>query len=521
MRSSQMLERERKLLKICEDPTHFAELILGHDVWSKQDEILQSVAHYPRTAVKACHASSKTFTAAELVLWWITSQPDRIAVTTAPTWLQVERLLWGEIRTAAANAKITYPKPSATELKLGTNRYAIGLATNEGVRFQGFHGSVLVVVDEAPGVMPEIWEAIESIRAGGDVRVLALGNPLISSGPFYDAFTANREAWNLITISAFDTPNLQGLTIESLLKLSEEELDQNVRPYLTTRRWVKEKYSEWGLGHPLWESRVLGNFPLQSDNALISLTWLEQAKLREDGDGEVCAGLDVAGPGEDETVLCVRRGPKIVLLRAWAGRDARGDVLAALEPYKAKLEKVNVDTVGIGFFMAQHLRDHGLPVMEINVGESSRDSDKYANLKAEYYWGFRMRAQSGDLAGLKDEKTIAQIAGIRYSHNARGQIVIESKADARKRGVKSPDRAEAVILAFAERPPSVYGYIDFLKHEQARIDNQQPTTTESCSKCGATTCIVRIPGGLRCNHCGNQTFEAPDCKIWTRRDLKF
>jgi hypothetical protein len=216
----QMLERERKLLNVLEDPTHFAEVILGHDVWSKQNEILQSVAHYPRTAVKACHASSKTFSAAEVTLWWITSRPDGIVVTTAPTWLQVERLLWGEIRTAAANAKITYPKPSATELKLGPNRYAVGLATNEGVRFQGFHGSVLVVVDEAPGVMPEIWEAIEGIRAGGDVRVLALGNPLISSGPFYDAFTANREAWNLITISAFDTPNLQGpyhgVTIEAL-----------------------------------------------------------------------------------------------------------------------------------------------------------------------------------------------------------------------------------------------------------------------------------------------------------------
>jgi hypothetical protein len=196
-------------------------------------------------------------------------------------------------------------------------------------------------------------------------------------------------------------------------------------------------------------------------------------------------------------------------------------VLAALEPYKTKLANVNVDTVGIGYGMALHLKDHGLPVTEINVGESSRDSVKYANLKAEYYWGLRMRAQSGDLAGLKDEKTIAQIAGIRYSHNARGQIVIESKEDARKRGVKSPDRAEAVILAFAERPPIVYGYNEYLKQEEAGIDNQQSATIESCSKCGATTCIVRIPGGLRCNHCGNQTFEAPDCKIWTRRDLKF
>ena len=218
-------------------------------------------------------------------------------------------------------------------------------------------------------------------------------------------------------------------------------------------------------------------------------------------------------------MLCLRRGPKIELLRHWAEHDPRGAVLAALLPYKSQLKNLNVDTVGLGYYLAKHLKDHGLPVTEINVGESSRDSDKYANLKAEYYWGFRMRAQSGDLAGLKDEKTIAQLAGIRYSHNARGQIVIESKEDARKRGVKSPDRAEAVILAFAERPPIVYGYTEFLKREQARIHNQQPAKVESCSKCGATTCIIRIPGGHRCNHCGHHMFQAPDCKVWTRRDV--
>jgi hypothetical protein len=144
-------------------------------VWSKQHDILQSVAKHSRTAVKACHSSSKTFTAAEVVLWWITSHEEAIAVTTAPTWTQVERLLWGEIRNAVYRARIKYPKPTTSSLQLGPGRYALGLSTNEGVRFQGFHGNVLVVLDEAPGIMPEIYEAIEGIRAGGDVRVLALG----------------------------------------------------------------------------------------------------------------------------------------------------------------------------------------------------------------------------------------------------------------------------------------------------------------------------------------------------------
>lgn len=449
------------------DPSQFTHAMLGHDIWSKQHEILQSVAKFPRTAVKACHASGKTFIAAAAVLWWITHHQEAIAVTTAPTWTQVERLLWGEIHNMVLRSKISNPKPSATSLQLGPNRYAMGLSTNEGVRFQGFHGNVLVVLDEAPGILPEIYEAIEGIRAGGDVRMLALGNPVISSGPFYDAFTTNRERWNLIAISAFDTPNLAGVTLEQLLELPDELLDENQRRYLTTRRWAKEKYFEWGPGHPLWESRVLGNFPLQSEDALLSLTWLEQAKLRTEGEREVWAGVDVAGPGESETVLCVRRGPRIVLLQAWA-KDSRGAVLAALGRFKSELKGINVDSVGVGEYFGKHLRDQGMPVNEVNVGQSAREAEKFSNLKAELYWNLRLRAESGNIAGLTDEKAIAQLASIRYSHNSRGQVVIESKEDARKRGVKSPDRAEAIMLAFAERRTRQYGLLELFMQEAAK-----------------------------------------------------
>lgn len=97
-----------------------------------------------------------------------------------------------------------------------------------------------------------------------------------------------------------------------------------------------------------------------------------------------------------------------------------------------------------------HLLDLGFPAVAVNVGERPRDNEKFANLKAELYWGLRLRAEAGDMSGLLDDKTIGQLAGIRYKHNARGQIQIESKEDARKRGVKSPDRAESVMLAFAE-----------------------------------------------------------------------
>src|SRR5207249_6850366 len=185
--------------------------------------------------------------------------------TTAPRWTQVERVLWGEIHKAVAMSRVAYPPLNQTELRLGPDNYAIGLSTDQGIRFQGFHGRLLLVLDEAPGVRADIYEAIEGIRAGGDVHILALGNPIVPSGPFYDAFASNRQGWATFTIDAFDTPNLAGLTLEHLLALPDAELDLNPRPYLVSRRWVREKWHEWGEASPLWQARVRGQFPVQSE----------------------------------------------------------------------------------------------------------------------------------------------------------------------------------------------------------------------------------------------------------------
>src|ERR1039458_6244565 len=140
-------------------PNGFVRGVLGHHIWSMPRKILDSVATNRRTAVKSCHASGKTFTSAEAALWWITKYSDGIAITTAPTDAQVEKLLWGEIRKAMLTSKIKYPTPTKKMLMLGEGNYAYGRSTNEGVNFQGFHSNhLLFIFDEAPGVHPEIWE---------------------------------------------------------------------------------------------------------------------------------------------------------------------------------------------------------------------------------------------------------------------------------------------------------------------------------------------------------------------------
>jgi phage terminase large subunit len=468
------------------DPGEFSSALLHHDLYPVQDEIMQSVASRARTAVKACHASGKTFVAADAVLWWPTRFEDGIVVTTAPTWTQVEKLLWGNVHMAAAGSSVGYPKLHKTEIELDKDNYAIGLSTNEGVRFQGWHGRILVILDEAPGVIPEIWEAIEGIRAGGQVHVLALGQPSVLGGPFHMAFHRPLSGWNTITISAFDTPNLLGTCIRpgtvddtgrpivfgdpdglNLLEATEEELDVAPRPYLTLRRWVLEKWFEWGEpGSPLWDIKVMGDFPEQSEDALLSLKWIEAAKTIILGhtDAPIRAGIDVAGPGSAETVVSLRQGPNRLSIRAFTHADARGPVIRHLRDEEARLsaaygrkveiQQVNVDAIGQGHYFGLGVQDADFKVRFVNVQHTfGIDPKKFRYQKDAYYWHLRELFRKREIGGVNAAREIEQLLTIRYFENHKGQVEIVPKEDMVKDGIPSPDWAEADMLAYAPDAP--------------------------------------------------------------------
>ena len=468
-RCAPVTPEEIAIAEAIEDPVLFASAMLGINLWPIQAAIAHSVRDNDRTVVKACHSSGKTLLAAVLALWWLAAFEDGIVVTTAPTDLQVKTLLWGEITKLISTSVYPFPVPHQKEIRFPNHpgRFGLGFATsvtqnNQGVRFQGFHGHILIILDEAPGVHPAIWEAIRGIRAGGTVHVLALGNPTINSGPFFDSFGKDRANINTYTISAFDTPNLMGLDINALKKMAKERPDllaKNKRPYLTTRGWVLECFEELGPEHPSYQSRVLGQFPKQSDSSLLSLAWLEMAKLRDwraKEHNNVVVGIDVAGPGEDETVLAARDGCDFLGIDAYPDADPRGKVVARLLEWGPRLKVVNIDSVGIGEGLYRHVADifepKGVEVNPVNVGEATEDPEKYTGLKAELYWGLRQRLKDDDFCcnGEFDDRAISQLAGLRYGQNPRGQTFIEKKEDARKRGTKSPDRAEAIMLAFAK-----------------------------------------------------------------------
>jgi hypothetical protein len=542
-----MSERDRLLREIsliARDPVRFVREILRDNPWSVQEEILRSVATRSQTAVKACNSSGKTRIAAAVLLWWIIRYSDGVAVTTAPTFEQVQKLLWGEIHQAIGRCRdFKWPAANLTEIKLSPGNYAVGLSTNKGVNFQGFHSPhLLIAVDEAPGVDAEIWEAIEGARAGGEVRLVILGNPTTTSGFFYDAFTNQRQLWNTISIDAFDTPNLAGFTLEYLRQLPrnlpESDPVFQFKPYpsLSTRRWVYEKYWTWGEESPLWQARVRGEFPTNLEDALIPLSWLELARKRATSgtDGTLYAGIDVAGPGKDETCVVVRdESGTIVAQSAWVKPDPRGEVVNFLAPFKARLQSVNVDRVGLGEYFARHLQDLGYRVEFVNVASAARRPANFSNLKAELYWSLRERFEKGDIAGLTDELTIQQLASIRFEYNSRGLVVIESKEDARKRGVSSPDRAEALMLAFSDVRPYAITFLEKQlahrrqcevaiaqgrklpdrpksplekRYEEQREKYKQQRSVEHCADCDEPLGRERIEaGGLAyCQKCANK-----------------
>lgn len=446
------------------DPVQFQSAILGRNIWKTQRDICRAILDHERVSVKSCHASGKTFVASGLVPWWLIRYQKGIVINTAPTMRQV-KLMWNEIALACRECKIALPEPGSTSLKLSENRYAMGVSSSRGVNIQGFHGDhVLIIADEAPGIEPEIWDSLEGVMAGGDIRLLKLGNPTVPSGNFYEDFTRGRSSVKTFTISAFDTPNFEGVTMERLLQMSDDELGVSVSPYLIGRRWVKDRYIRWGPNNPRFQSRVLGLFPSQADDAVFSLEWIEKAALDPEPEqlerlkGRVIqVGIDVAGPGDDESTMVARVGGAVLLQKAWSLPDPRGEIAVALGNLRAlrdyKLGPVVVDAVGIGYGMALHLADLGFEVHAFNAGASPVDSEHFVNAKAEAHWSLREWMERGAIRGVTDEEAQAQMSGIKYRHTPSGRIEIESKEDMRKRGAASPDRAEALVMAFVPIVP--------------------------------------------------------------------
>ena len=98
--------------------------------------------------------------------------------------------------------------------------------------------------------------------------------------------------------------------------------------------------------------------------------------------------------------------------------------------------------------MVDRLREQGYGVRGINGAHAARQRNIFANLRAEGYWRLRELFETREIAIPPDQQLMGELAGLRYKYDSQGRILIESKDDMRKRGVPSPDKADALMLAF-------------------------------------------------------------------------
>jgi hypothetical protein len=447
-------------------PVEYQHKVLGRKLWRIQRQICKAVTTKHSVSIKGCHGSGKTFTIAGLVPYVLQTRTADLVLTIAPTLRQV-KLMWREIDTAISAIPSQLPERTTTEWHLDEKRYAIGFSSSKGVNAQGFHGlRVLILADEAIGISTDLWDVIDGIAMAGDVRVVKLCNPTVPSGPVFDDFHKRRgdKGHECITISAFDTPNLHGLTMESLLQLSDDELDYAPFPMLARRRAVIDLYNKWGPTNPRFISRVLGEFPSQSDDSVFRLEWIERAALPYEPDDfkpysqaklYMQIGIDVAGPGCDETVATARIGPFVVAQQAWPDADPTDACMQWISAQQLRFPGHPVvlvgDTVGIGYYFMRYLaRSYEVRCFVANAAPV--DPVMYWDAKAEAYFYLRECMRDNHVIGLADETTQAQLSDIRYRERS-GKIEIESKRESKARGGNSPDRAESLIMAYCRLVP--------------------------------------------------------------------
>ena len=439
----------REAAGIAPTPLEFASDILGVKLWAKQEEVLGSLVDHRRVAVKLGNGLGKGFCAAVALLWFLYAHRDAaIALSTAPTFRQVRHILWRQVhRLYRPNAQLLGGKMLDTRWEIADDRYAMGLSAESADQFQGFHSpNTLIVVDEAEGVSDEIYEAIEAVMTSADPLLLLIGNPTIVTGAFRRAFYEERHLYHNITISALDSPNVQE--------------GRTVIPGLTSARWVEERRETWGEDNPIYRARVLGEFPDQAEDTLISLSdveaaarrWAEgQAEYAGDGSDEVVLAVDVARFGSDRSVILRRRGSRVMDVRTFRNMDTMqlaGWVAAAIQ--EASPERVCVDEIGVGAGVVDRLKEQGFPIKGINVARRASQDDVFANVRAEGYWRLKELFAAGQIAIPNDHQLMGELSALRYSYDSQGRVLMESKDSMRQRGLPSPDKADALMLAFLE-----------------------------------------------------------------------
>ncbi len=196
-----------------------------------------------------------------------------------------------------------------------------------------------------------------------------------------------------------------------------------------------------------WDALDVGNYLFKYADIRAAV----ERKVEENKNDAKVFGLDIARFGDDNSVACVRQGQKIIWLKQWAKTDlmsTTGNAMDIIKPMKPSV--VKVDSTGIGAGVADRLRELKVNAKDVDFGGSAKDKERYENIRAEEYWNLAKCFQDGEISIPDDGELIAQLSSIKYKFASDGRFMIEKKEDMKKRGIKSPDKADAVMLSFME-----------------------------------------------------------------------
>jgi phage terminase large subunit len=384
------------------------------------------------------------------MLWFMLTRAPVKVVVTAPTASQLFDALFGECRRWAkllppAIADLIEIKSDRIELKASPEEAFISARTSRAEQpdaLQGIHAEyVLLVVDEAPGVSEAVFEAAGGSMSGHNATTLLLGNPTRTQGYFYDTFYRLASEWKNLHVSCLDSPRV-------------------------SREYVSEMASRYGEGSNAYRVRVLGEFPLADDDTLIGLELAQSAIERDvvqNPGAPILWGLDVARFGTDSSALCKRQA-NVVLepVKTWRNLDLMALTGAVLHEWestdpKDRPAEILVDSIGLGAGVVDRLRELKLPCRGINVGESPAIKGQYANLRAELWAKTKAWLEARDCKLPRDERLVNELSSPRYSFMSNGKLKLESKDDMKRRGLASPDVADAFVLTFASDAATVGG----------------------------------------------------------------
>ncbi len=435
----------------------FVTEVLGvEDIAPYQERILRALVKYRKVSVRGLHGLGKTAIAAWIVSWGMSCfEGDTKVATTASNWAQLTHFLWPEINKWATKAnwgklgiQMRRNKEILTQSIKRGNSEAFAMTSKNADAIEGAHAAnMFYILDEAKTIPKDIFDAAEGAlsTAGSDTDynafVFAISTPGTASGRFYEIHkrAPGLEDWHVIHVSK----------------------EEAIAAGRVSQDWVDARKRQWGENSGIYKMKVLGEFDTSGETSVIPLEWLEAAHERwrdcnGKGEGRRSIGVDPARFGTDNTAFADKVGDVVEQLIYTSKEDTMQTTGRTVRMVGGdKTISIAVDVIGIGAGVVDRLAEMGYAVSGINVSESTDATDisglmGFVNVRSQLWWMIReLLDPSNDatLAFPPDDKLTGDLTTPTYKYTSKGDIVVESKDEIRKRIGRSTDGADAVMLA--------------------------------------------------------------------------